>query len=194
MVTKLLKQQEKEYYQSQIVDNKNNLRKTWMIIKKVINQNRINKNLGKFHLNNGTTSDLSTIASAFNNYFVNIGPTLASKIPDLGLQYRAYMPRRNEFSMFLTPVSELEVKKIIGHLKDGSPGKDGVTSKSLKYVIDHIAQPLSHLANLSFSKGIIPNELKIAQVTPIYKAKDAMFFSNYRPISLLSTFSKILES
>ena len=193
MVTKLLKQQEKEYYQSQIVDNKNNLRKTWMIIKKVINQNRINKNPGKFHLNNGTTSDPSTIASAFNNYFVNIGPTLASKIPDLGLQYRAYMPSRNEFSMFLTPVSELEIKKIIGHLKDGSPGKDGVTSKSLKYVIDHIAQPLSHLANLSFLKGIFPNELKIAQVSPIYKAKDAMFFSNYRPISLLSTFSKILE-
>ena len=78
--------------------------------------------------------------------------------------------------MFLTPVSELEVKKIIGHLKDGSPGKDGVTSKNLKYVIDHIAQPLSHLANLSFSKGIFPNELKKAQVSPIYKAKDAMFF------------------
>ena len=97
MTTKLLKQQEKDYYQSQIVDNKNNLKKTWMIIKQVINQNKIKRNLGKFQLSNGTTSDPTTIANAFNNYFVNIGPTLASIIPD---HYRLYMPSRNEFSMF----------------------------------------------------------------------------------------------
>ena len=193
LTTKLLKQQEKDYYQSQIVDNKNNLRKTWMIIKQVINQNKIKRNPGKFQLSNGTTSDPTTIANAFNNYFVNIGPTLASNIPDQGLQYRLYMPSRNEFSMFLTPVSVLEVSKIIGNFKDGSPGKDGVTSKSLKCISDHIALPLTRLANLSFSEGVFPNELKIAQVSPIYKAKDAMLFSNYRPISLLSIFSKILE-
>ena len=193
MTTKLLKQQEEDYYQSQIVDNKNNLRKTWMIIKQVINQNKIKRKPGKFQLSNGTTSDPTTIANAFNNYFVNIGPTLASNIPDQGLQYRLYMPSRNEFSMFLTPVSVLEVRKIIGNFKDGSPGKDGVTSKSLKCISDHIALPLTRLANLSFSEGVIPNELEIAQVSPIYKAKDAMLFSNYRPISLLSIFSNILE-
>ena len=185
MVTKLLKQQEKDYHQSQIVDNKNNLRRTWMIIKQVINQNKINRNPEKFQPNNGTTSDPATIANAFNNYFVNIGPTLASNIPDQGLEYRSYIPSGNEFSMFLTPVSAPEVKKIIGHLKDGSPGKDGVTPKSLKCISDHIALPLSRLANLNFSEGILPNELKIAQVSPIYKAKDAMLFSNYRPIPLL---------
>ena len=112
---------------------------------------------------------------------------MAYNIPDQGLEYRSYMPSGNEFSMFLTPVSAPEVKKIIDHLKDGSPGKDGVTSKSLKCISDHIALPLSRLANL------FPNELKIAQVSPIYKAKDAILFSNYRPISLLSIFSKILE-
>ena len=157
MTTKLLKQQEKDFYQSQIVDNKNNLRKTWMIIKQVINQNKIKRNPGKFQLNNGTTTDPTTIANAFNNYFDNIGPTLASNIPDQGLQYRLYMPSRNEFSMFLTPVSVLEVRKIIGNFKDGSPGKDGVTSKSLKCISDHKALPLTRLANLSFSEGVFPN-------------------------------------
>ena len=170
MVTTLLKQQEKDYYQSQMVDNENNLRRIWMIIKQVINQNKINKNPGKFQQNNGITSDPATIANAFNNYFVNIGPTLASNIPDQGLEYRSYMPSGNEFSMFLT-----QVKKIIAHLKDGSPGKDSVTWKSLKCISDHIALPLIRLANLSFSEGIFPNELKISQVSPIYKAKDAMF-------------------
>ena len=175
MVTKLLKQQEKDYYQSQIVDNKINLRRTWMIIKQVINQNKINRIPGKFQQSNGTTSNPATIANAFNNYFVNIGPTLASNIPDQGLEYRSYMPSGNDISMFLTPVSAPEVKNIIGHLTDGSPGKDGVTSKSFKCISDHIALPLSRLANLSFSEGIFPNELKIAQVSPIYKAKMQCF-------------------
>ena len=48
-------------------------------------------------------------------------------------------------------------------------------------------------ANLSFSEGVFPSELKIALVSPLNKAKDPMVVSNYRPISLLSIFSKILE-
>ena len=52
---------------------------------------------------------------------------------------------------------------------------------------------LAHLTNLSFSEGVFPSELKIATVSPLYKSKDPMVFSNYRPISLLSVFSKILE-
>ena len=53
--------------------------------------------------------------------------------------------------------------------------------------------PLSRLANLSFTLGIFPKDLKIAMVSPLYKTKDPMIFSNYRPIYLLSSFSKILE-
>ena len=49
------------------------------------------------------------------------------------------------------------------------------------------------MVNLSFEQGVCPDELKIAVITPLYKAKDPMFFNNYRPISLLSVFSKIFE-
>ena len=85
------------------------------------------------------------------------------------------------------------MKKLIMQLNDGAPGKDGVTAKSLKYITDHIAMPLSRLANLSFTQGIFPRDLKIAMVSPLYKAKDPMIFPNYSPISLLSSLSKILE-
>ena len=47
--------------------------------------------------------------------------------------------------------------------------------------------------NLSISTGIVPEKLKIAKVVPIYKKDDAEKFSNYRPVSLLSCLSKILE-
>ena len=52
---------------------------------------------------------------------------------------------------------------------------------------------LLHVTNLSISQGTFPRELKIAKVLPLYKAKDKMFISNYRPVSILPIFSKIYE-
>ena len=54
-------------------------------------------------------------------------------------------------------------------------------------------EPLTRIFNLSVSTGIVPDKLKIAKVIPIYKKDDAEKFSNYRPVSLLPCFSKILE-
>ena len=189
----LLKIEEKNYYQSLIVANKHNLKKTWGIIKQVINKSKCSKISPEFYRNGSILNDKISIANAFNDYFVNIGPTLTSQIPDLGINYRKCMPEQNKMSFFLSPTEESEVKKIIAELKDGAPGKDGIMSKSLKCISDHVAIPLTRLINLSFSQGIFPNELKVALVSPLYKAKDPMIFSNYRPISLLPLFSKILE-
>ena len=191
--TALLRITEKQYYQEQIIENKNNLRKTWVIIKQVMNKNKNSKICDKFTSGKNTITDPKTIANAFNNYFANVGATLASKIPDQGVDFSVYMPPANEYSLFLTPASENGVKCVIANLNDGSPGKHGVTAKSLKTVSDAMATPITHLANMSFIQGVFPQDLKNALVCPIYKAKDPMVFSNYRPISLLSIFSKILE-
>ena len=176
-----------------ILANKNNLKKTRGIIKQVINKSKCSKLSSEFSHNGSNLNDKKSIANAFNDYFVNIGPTLASKIPQLGIDYRNFMPQQNTMSFFLCPAEELEVKKIILQLKDGAPGKDGIMSKAIKCISDHVAAPLTRLTNLFFSQGVFPNELKIALVSPLYKAKDLMIFSNYRPISLLPLFSKILE-
>jgi hypothetical protein len=53
--------------------------------------------------------------------------------------------------------------------------------------------PLVHILNLTFETGLIPNTLKIALVTPIFKANEKCLFENYRPISVLTCFSKLLE-
>ena len=103
------------------------------------------------------------------------------------------MPEQNKMSFLsLTEVSEVK-KKIIAELKDGAPGKDGIMSKSPKCISDYVAIPLTRLINLSFSHGIFPNDLKVALVSPLYKATDPMIFGNYRPISLLPLLSKIFE-
>ena len=68
------------------------------------------------------------------------------------------------------------------------------SSKLVYSVVSFIGEPLAHIYNSSLTKGIFPNNLKIARVIPIYKRKgDACNPDNYRPISLVSTFSKLFE-
>ena len=53
--------------------------------------------------------------------------------------------------------------------------------------------PLHYIINLSLDKGHVPDELKIANVAPIFKKGDATLIKNYKPISILPVFSKIFE-
>ena len=62
-----------------------------------------------------------------------------------------------------------------------------------KRSINSISSPLTQIVNLSIIHGIVPNELTIVHVVPIFKSGDKALFSNYRPISVLPCFSKILE-
>jgi hypothetical protein len=74
-----------------------------------------------------------------------------------------------------------------------SPGYDGISSQVIKAIGTEISEPLSHIFNLTFLSGTIPDDLKIALVTPIFKANENNEFKNYRPISVLTCFSKLLE-
>ena len=63
----------------------------------------------------------------------------------------------------------------------------------MKQTIASFINPLFHILNLSFNSGVVPLQFKIAKVIPIFKSGDKSSMDNYRPISLLSTFSKIME-
>ena len=78
-------------------------------------------------------------------------------------------------------------------LSNSSAGWDNFRPEIVKSVSHVINEPLTYIINLSFEQGIIPNELKLANVVPIHKTGDVSKFCNYRPISVLPVFSKILE-
>ena len=70
------------------------------------------------------------------------------------------------------------------------PGHDGISFNVIKNCFGPLSTPLLNIFNLSLEKGIFPDELKIARVTPICKTSDENDFGNYRPISVLLVFLK----
>ena len=88
-----------------------------------------------------------------------------------------------------------EITNLLSSLKNTSAcGVDDIPVAAVKSVADLISAPLASLINTSISAGIFPDALKIAKVIPIYKNGDKSLISNYRPISLLNTFSKVYET
>ena len=64
---------------------------------------------------------------------------------------------------------------------------------SVKESIIYISEPLTYIINLSINSGVVPDQMKLARMVPLFKSGDKRLFSNYRPVSVLPIFSKSLE-
>ena len=184
---------ERKYYQDLLSEHKSNVKKSWQVIKTVINKRKDKPINTKFKWNDKITEDGQVISDKFNNFFVNVGTTLAKNIPLSNKSPTEYMITNTTDLFILDPVSENEVLKILSNFKDSSAGWVELKPLMMKNVKESIKTPLTHICNKSFISGLFPFEMKIANVVPIFKSGDDMVFSNYRPVSVLPVFSKLLE-
>ena len=196
-LTSILRTAEKEYYSKLLTDAKGNIKSTWKILNTIINKKTNTSKLpSHFECNEINIVSKQSIADGFNNFFVDVGSNLDKKITvaDNAASIYDFMGQQCPNSMFINPVSEDEVVNIIKSCKPKhSKDCDDINMYVLSKVTDQIVKPLVHIFNLSFSSGIFPSEMKTAKVIPVFKSGNRSDFSNYRPISLLSQFSKILE-
>ena len=109
------------------------------------------------------------------------------------IQPEKYLGERNQFDFLIAHVSNEEVLDIINDLQIKSTGPNSIPMKLLKMIPDLILVPLCRIINNSFQSGIFPDPLKISKVIPIHKEGPTDDVNNYRPISLLSIFDKIIE-
>ena len=194
-LTSTLRHAERLYYNTLLESNKCNLRKSWCVLKEIINRKKSTNNPDSIIINNRKTENPEHIADHFNKYYINIGPTLAKDIPcNLSTPSPlSYMNERVFNTIFLQPVVENEVNTILKRLKKSTAGWDMIKGDIVQVISLSILKPLVHVLNLSISQGTFPNELKIAKVIPLFKSGDKYNVVNYRPISILPFFSKLFE-
>ena len=190
-LTSLLRKREQDYIKEQLDPNKDDMSKSWKVIKEIIGRGKNTHNSTKFTINGNPTFDKSVISNSFNNYFTHVGPQLAQNIQGHINPLNYLNPTMK--SMYIPYISEYEIIEIIKSLKNSSAGYDNIPASIAKQCIEHYIKPLTYLINSSFQYGIFPNELKLAKVILIFKNGHKQEISNYRPISILSFFSEIFE-
>jgi hypothetical protein len=175
----------------------NDIRNTWKVLKSLVGRNNDKSNISdQFKCTDSVTSDPVIIADSFCKYFSNVGNMFASAIPPPIKHFNTYLPKEKSLSnsIYLSPTDPNEILQTINSLKPKkSTGHDNISCHFIKATKDSISKPISLLINKSLEVGIVPEAFKMAKVIPIYKSKDKESFTNYRPISLLSSLSKILE-
>ena len=197
LLQKIKRNAKKNYYIDQCINNRSNTAKLWrtinFVIRKTQNKSEI---IDKLKINNLDVYKGELIAEEFARYFSNIGKEYATKMPKSKKDLNYYLNKipRCEMSIFLHPVTEAEVSKLIDKLEPKkSSGYDNINNVLLKELKQIVSRPLTTIFNNSMVEGIFPDKMKKAKVIPLHKGKNRDETTNYRPISLLLTMSKILE-
>ena len=127
-------------------------------------------------------------------FFSTIGSNLASKVPYVHKSPMEYMISSSNDNFFLFPTTAGEIENEISRLNNSkSTGPFSIPIPILKLIKNVLSGSLETIFNASFSTGIVPKSLKIAKVIPVFKKGLCIKLNNYRSISLLSVFNKILE-
>ena len=172
------------------------MRKTWSVINNIIGRNNDNSSISNvFKIDGRNEINPMTIANGFCEFFTNVGKHCADKIGKSKNTFSQYLGNNNmKRSIYLNPTSQEEIMNILKLFKPKkSTDCDNISMKLLQDLGHCVSYPISMIVNRSLSEGVVPKSMKVAKVVPIYKSKDHQLFTNYRPISLLPTVSKILE-
>jgi hypothetical protein len=183
------------YFEENLNANVKNPKKSWELLKEVTIGTKQNKKIQKISVNGEQISDSLLIAEEFNSFFTNIGKTISDSVRPTSVDPIDLMPDYPDLNnLVLTEIGPNHLCELIKTFETKSScDLDGISIKLLKHVIFDISVPLAHIFNLSLANGTFPSKLKTSRTVPIFKAGSPLLCDNYRPISLLSTLSKLLE-
>ena len=134
------------------------------------------------------------ISDGFNSYFEGVGRNLAEKFGPSNDKFEKYLNFSHDHKFSFEPVNEVQVENIIRSLESKkSSSFDNLSNYMVKMLRKGLTKPLTKLINKSLKDSLVPSKLKLARIVPLHKSGKKDTFNNYRPISLLSVLSKLLE-
>ena len=183
------------YYAEILEERKYSIKDTWIILRQVISKQKVRLHFPEtFSVNGEKVSNYSIITEEFNNFFAKIGKTVSESVPSPTTSFHSHLQDRSSVNVFMQPTDIYEIKNVVTNLKTKcTVGFDSLSTKLIQQTIGEIIIPLRHIINQSFVTGVVPENLKVAKVIPIYKSGNKNVFNNYRPISILPALSKIME-
>ena len=142
-----MKYAKRQYYNAVLNEKKGDIKYYWKILKEIIGNDVTETYPFYFYFIDdfgNRNENYSEIWTTFNKYFVNVGPNLASKIPEAKNNFRPYLKDRNTSAIFLEPTTPEEIRNIIMALKDATAGWDSINKFILINILDYITVPLTH--------------------------------------------------
>lgn len=199
-VEKHVKLAKQRFYKTYFETYSNDSRKQWKMINQLLYRKVKTKTaISKIVVDGKSITNNADIANSFNNYFCNIAQKLkeesaassSSPAGDATPDITINTSHRVHKEIRLDDYTAAEVEKTISSLKNKATSDTAI--RVLKHVSHEVTPLLQHVISSSLSQGIFPEKLKCAKVIPLHKGGSKSDLSNYRPISLLSCFSKLYE-
>lgn len=194
-IKQLIQESRSAYFDKVGFEIHTNPKRFWSLIKTFTkSSNRTIPSSVSFHANNPDTPTVTAdkpqvIADLFNTYFQSV-----QKLPSAD---NCFEDNRDVITTSDLPsfeVTNAEVKHYLNTIDvNKATGPDGISGRLLKECADEICDSLTKLFNKSLRTGVVPTEWKLANIIPLYKHGVKSHIENYRPISLLSLVSKLLE-
>lgn len=192
------------FYKKKFEYVKNSSKLTWKAIDEVLGTNKDKNRITKIYKYQSDVliSNYQSISNEFNTYFLNVPSEITNNLNNTNFSpnspgYSRYVlgsTTSPSMSCVFDSISAREIIKEISSLKNKhSCGIDGIDNLILKNCVWNLVDVLAYLFNFSLESGVFPDVFKSALVIPIHKKGDVLLLNNYRPISLLSSFSKLFE-
>jgi hypothetical protein len=201
ILANVIREAKKINYRKKILRSNNKYKTTWDIIKEISGHQHHTINMQDIKVANEHIIDQQEIAEVFNDYFT----FKKDKVHKYKAQNRLHdVTSRNCYtnnndihpssSFVFRTFSTKEISSIVKSIKTkSSHGYDGISTEILKVSSNYIISPLTYICNKAILSDVFLDRLKFSIVKPVYKKGDRMNLANYRPISLLTSFSKVLE-
>ena len=149
---------------------KGDIKKTWLIINKTLNNKKTSDLSQFFSIGNKLTSDPNEIANEFNEYFINIGKQILNQIVSTQ-SFQSYLTSPTNKRFKLMEIDDNEILRIINNLKnESSYGYDCLSNLLLKRAKKELIKPMTLIINQSINTGIFP-ELKFLKIKPLFKKR-----------------------
>jgi hypothetical protein len=194
---KVIKEAKKRENDRFLLQATNKHKAMWQVINKELGKSTTKKQDITIDIGSTEIVDPRVITELFNAHFCEAPGKLLNKckLDDIKIFDNPYFHLNSSTkSLFLTPITELELVKVAKGLKNKlASGVDDIPDLVIKKCIDVLKEPLTHIFNSSLEAGAFPELLKVTKVITFHKKGSTRNISNYRPIASLSIFSKLLE-